>query len=114
MIGVKPLFAGKSLGDGEMATFDVAVVAPDGKSLARQIDRGIRQIDPGVCGAGFCELGAISAKAAADFQNLQSPRRGKIRRARNVPLFFVAVLFDALKELQRTGLSVAEFSAAGV
>jgi uncharacterized protein YfaS (alpha-2-macroglobulin family) len=35
MIGVKPLFAGKSLGDGDTAGFDVAVVAPDGKTLAR-------------------------------------------------------------------------------
>ena len=35
MIGVKPLFAGKSLGEGEMATFDVVAVAPDGKALAR-------------------------------------------------------------------------------
>jgi uncharacterized protein YfaS (alpha-2-macroglobulin family) len=35
MIGVKPLFAGASLGDSATATFDVAVVAPDGKSLAR-------------------------------------------------------------------------------
>jgi uncharacterized protein YfaS (alpha-2-macroglobulin family) len=34
MIGVKPLFAGKSLGEGESAGFDVIVVAPDGKQLA--------------------------------------------------------------------------------
>ena len=34
MIGVKPLFAGKSLGEGENAGFDVIVVAPDGKQLA--------------------------------------------------------------------------------
>jgi uncharacterized protein YfaS (alpha-2-macroglobulin family) len=32
MIGVKPLFAGRSLADGDSATFDVAVVAPDGKA----------------------------------------------------------------------------------
>jgi len=35
MIGVKPLFAGRSLGEGETATFDVVVVAPDGRALAR-------------------------------------------------------------------------------
>jgi alpha-2-macroglobulin len=35
MIGVKPLFSGRSLGEGENATFDVVVVAPDGTSLAR-------------------------------------------------------------------------------
>ena len=35
MIGVKPLFSGKSLGEGETATFDVVVVAPDGKTLPR-------------------------------------------------------------------------------
>jgi uncharacterized protein YfaS (alpha-2-macroglobulin family) len=35
MIGVKPLFAGKSLGEGETAGFDVVVAAPDGKTLAR-------------------------------------------------------------------------------
>ncbi len=35
MIGVKPLFSGKSLGDGETATFDVVVVAPDGKAQSR-------------------------------------------------------------------------------
>ena len=32
MIGVKPLFSGRSLGEGENASFDVALVAPDGKS----------------------------------------------------------------------------------
>ncbi len=35
MIGVKPLFSGRSLGEGENATFDVIVAAPDGASLAR-------------------------------------------------------------------------------
>ncbi len=35
MIGVKPLFSGRSLGDGEMANFDVVLVSPDGAKLAR-------------------------------------------------------------------------------
>ncbi len=35
MIGVKPLFSGRSLGDGDTATFDVVLVGPDGKPLAR-------------------------------------------------------------------------------
>jgi uncharacterized protein YfaS (alpha-2-macroglobulin family) len=35
MIGVKPLFSGRSLGEGENASFDVIVAAPDGASLAR-------------------------------------------------------------------------------
>ena len=35
MIGVKPLFSGRSLGEGETATFDVIFAAPDGKPLAR-------------------------------------------------------------------------------
>jgi uncharacterized protein YfaS (alpha-2-macroglobulin family) len=35
MIGVKPLFFGKSVGEGETAGFDVVVVAPDDKTLAR-------------------------------------------------------------------------------
>ena len=35
MIGVKPQFAGKSLGEGDTATFDVLVVGADGKPLAR-------------------------------------------------------------------------------
>ena len=35
MIGVKPLFSGRSLGDGEMATFDVAFVLPEGTMQAR-------------------------------------------------------------------------------
>jgi hypothetical protein len=35
MIGVKPLFSGRSLGEGENATFDVILVAPDGTQLAR-------------------------------------------------------------------------------
>src|SRR5262249_55377095 len=35
MIGVKPLFAGRSLDQGGPAPFDVALVAPDGKSLTR-------------------------------------------------------------------------------
>ena len=33
MIGVKPLFADKSVGEGEKAEFDVVFVAPDGKQL---------------------------------------------------------------------------------
>ena len=35
MIGVKPLFSGRSLGEGQNASFDVIVAAPDGKPLAR-------------------------------------------------------------------------------
>jgi uncharacterized protein YfaS (alpha-2-macroglobulin family) len=35
MIGVKPLFSGRALREGETATFDVVAVAPDGKTLAR-------------------------------------------------------------------------------
>jgi alpha-2-macroglobulin len=35
MIGVKPAFAGRSLGEGENATFDVIVAAPEGATLAR-------------------------------------------------------------------------------
>jgi uncharacterized protein YfaS (alpha-2-macroglobulin family) len=36
MIGVKPLFSGKSLGDTDTARFDVVMVSPDGKPLAKQ------------------------------------------------------------------------------
>ena len=35
MIGVKPAFSGRSLADGANADFDVVMVAPDGKPLAR-------------------------------------------------------------------------------
>jgi hypothetical protein len=35
MIGVKPAFSGRSLGDGANADFDVVVAAPDGKTLAQ-------------------------------------------------------------------------------
>jgi len=35
MIGVKPLFSGKSVGEGETAGFDVVVVAPCGFDVAR-------------------------------------------------------------------------------
>src|SRR5688500_13341268 len=34
MVGVRPLFSGKSLGEGENAGFDVIVATPDGKQLA--------------------------------------------------------------------------------
>jgi hypothetical protein len=34
MIGVKPLFTGKSLGDNDIANFDIVMVAPDGKQMA--------------------------------------------------------------------------------
>ena len=34
MIGIKPLFSGRSLGEGENATFDVVFASPDGTSLA--------------------------------------------------------------------------------
>ncbi|HEV7464209.1 MAG TPA: alpha-2-macroglobulin, partial [Methyloceanibacter sp.] len=33
MIGVKPLFSGRSLSDNDTASFDVAMVAPDGKAI---------------------------------------------------------------------------------
>jgi uncharacterized protein YfaS (alpha-2-macroglobulin family) len=35
MIGVKPLFQGRSLGEGQNATFDVVVASPEGASVAR-------------------------------------------------------------------------------
>jgi alpha-2-macroglobulin len=35
MIGVKPLFSGRSLGEGDQARFDVILAAPDGAMLAR-------------------------------------------------------------------------------
>ena len=35
MIGVKPMFSGRSLGDGANADFDVVMAAPDGKTLAQ-------------------------------------------------------------------------------
>jgi uncharacterized protein YfaS (alpha-2-macroglobulin family) len=35
MIGVKPAFSGRSLADGANADFDVAMVAPDGKLMAK-------------------------------------------------------------------------------
>src|SRR5262249_26861350 len=34
MIGVKPLFSGRSLGEGESAIFDVVLASPDGKQQA--------------------------------------------------------------------------------
>src|SRR5262249_31320945 len=36
MIGVKPLFSGQSLGEGDTASFDVVVVNPDGKTQERK------------------------------------------------------------------------------
>ncbi len=35
MVGIKPLFSGRSLGEGQNASFDVVVAAPDGAPLAR-------------------------------------------------------------------------------
>jgi uncharacterized protein YfaS (alpha-2-macroglobulin family) len=35
MIGVKPLFTGKALGDSDTASFDVVMVAPDGKPMSK-------------------------------------------------------------------------------
>jgi uncharacterized protein YfaS (alpha-2-macroglobulin family) len=35
MIGVKPLFSGRSLGEHDNAAFDVVVVSPDGRTLAQ-------------------------------------------------------------------------------
>ncbi|HJS62857.1 MAG TPA: alpha-2-macroglobulin, partial [Pseudolabrys sp.] len=35
MIGIKPMFSGRSLADGANAEFDVVMAAPDGKTLAR-------------------------------------------------------------------------------
>jgi alpha-2-macroglobulin len=39
MIGVKPMFSGRSLADGANAVFDVVIVAPDGAAIAQ---RGLR------------------------------------------------------------------------
>ena len=36
MIGIKPMFSGRSLADGANADFDVVMVAPDGKTLAEE------------------------------------------------------------------------------
>ena len=36
MVGVKPLFSGRSLADGAAAGFDVQLVAPDGKTVAKK------------------------------------------------------------------------------
>ena len=35
MIGIKPMFSGRSLAEGDNAEFDVVMAAPDGKTLAR-------------------------------------------------------------------------------
>ena len=35
MIGVKPAFSGRSLGDGANADFDVVMAGPDGNTLAQ-------------------------------------------------------------------------------
>ena len=35
MLGIRPMFSGRSLGDGANADFDVVMVAPDGKTLAK-------------------------------------------------------------------------------
>src|SRR5262249_55449149 len=35
MVGVRPRFTGRSVGEGENATFDVIVAAPDGTTMAR-------------------------------------------------------------------------------
>jgi uncharacterized protein YfaS (alpha-2-macroglobulin family) len=36
MIGVKPLFSGRSLGEGDMASFDIVMVSPEGTKLAHR------------------------------------------------------------------------------
>lgn len=36
MIGVKPIFSGRSLADGANADFDIVMAAPDGKTFAKQ------------------------------------------------------------------------------
>jgi uncharacterized protein YfaS (alpha-2-macroglobulin family) len=36
MIGIKPMFSGRSLADGANAEFDIVIAAPDGKTLAKQ------------------------------------------------------------------------------
>ena len=35
MIGIKPMFSGRSLADGANAEFDIVMAAPDGKTLAK-------------------------------------------------------------------------------
>jgi len=45
MIGVKPLFAGRSLDEGGTAAFDVVLASPDGKPLARKLHYELLKIE---------------------------------------------------------------------
>ena len=62
MIGVKPLFAGRSLGEGENATFDVIVVVA-GRHAARAQRPALRTAqgrDPAINGTGATAAGTTS------------------------------------------------------
>jgi alpha-2-macroglobulin len=45
MIGVKPLFSGRSLGEGDSAAFDIVMAAPDGNKLARKLHYELYRIE---------------------------------------------------------------------
>src|SRR5262249_37813810 len=78
MIGVKPLFSGRSLGEGENASFDVVVVGPNGVAQARN---GLRY-----------ELLKIETRyqwyrrdGSWDFEPVKTTRRGAGRRTASSP-----------------------------
>src|SRR5712692_5330639 len=82
--------------------------------FSRQLNRRIGQINSGVVGACFGELGSISSQAATYFQHAQPARAGKVSGLGNVPFFRVAMCFDALEKFARAYLGVGELGAAGM
>src|SRR5581483_5092645 len=79
---------------------------------AREIDRGLSQIDSGVDGAGARKLQSVRADAAPDLQHAQSLCRREIGGEWNMPLFFVAMPLHSIKKFARADFRVAEFCAA--
>ena len=79
MIGVKPLFSGRSLGEGETASFDVVLVAPDGKTLARKRAalRTAQDRDRAISGIAATAAGTTSRSS----RPAASPTAGSTSRA---------------------------------
>lgn len=79
-----------------------------------KFDCGVSQIDSGVFGAGFGKLSAVSAESATHFQHREIFRACKLRRLGNMPLLFIAMLFDKFIKAARAGRRIGKLGSAGV
>src|SRR5258707_1337003 len=104
MIGVKPLFSGRSLGEGENATFDVVFAAPDGASLARNVigDRLVSTVTQDVA-AGTAQLRVpVGSDWGSGAYVVATLRRPLDSRAERMPGRAIGVQWFSINRKART------------